>query len=100
LNGASHGNPVEVFELHDWAQRVIHFRDSEQICLAIRRLSKAARLSSIGTGQEDNDELAIELRIAAALAFVSVQDNVNVYEVGKRQRRLGAQVLRGCCERD
>jgi hypothetical protein len=84
LNGASHGNPVEVFELHDWAQRVIHFRDSEQICLAIRRLSKAARLSSIGTGQEDNDELAIELRIAAALAFVSVQDNVNVYEVGNR----------------
>jgi tetratricopeptide (TPR) repeat protein len=84
LNGASHGNPVEVYELHDWAQRVIHFRDSEQICLAIRKLSKAARHSSIGTGQEDNDELALELHTAVAMAFVSVQDNINVYEVGQR----------------
>jgi hypothetical protein len=84
LNGASPGNPVEVFELHDWAQRVIHFRDSEQICLAIRRLSNAARRSSIGTGQEATDELAHELHMAAALAIVSAQDNLSVYEIGKR----------------
>lgn len=84
LNGASYENPVEVYELHDWVKRVIHFRDLEQIRLAIRRLSKAARISSIGSGQEDIDELAIELNTAAALALVSVQENVNVYEVGER----------------
>ena len=84
LNRSSHGNIVETHELHDWVKRVIHFRDSEQICWAIRRLSRAARLSGIGTDQEDVDELAIELNIAAALAFISVQDNVSVHEIGER----------------
>ncbi len=84
LSGTSPGNPVEVSELQDWVRRVIHFRDAEQICLAIRRLSKAARLSSIETGQEAIDELAIDLHTEAALAVVSAQDSVDVAEVGQR----------------
>jgi hypothetical protein len=44
LSGTSPGNPLEVSELRDWARRVIHFRDADQILQAIQRLSKAATL--------------------------------------------------------
>lgn len=84
LSGTSPGNPLEVSELHDWARRVIHFRDIDQILQAIQRLSKVARLPGLETSQEAIDEVASYLRREAALAFATAQESVDIVELGRR----------------
>lgn len=84
LSGTSFGNPLGVSELQDWARRVIHFRDVDQILLAIQRLSKAARLPGFETSQEAIDEVASYLRREAALAIATAQDSVDILELGQR----------------
>lgn len=84
LSGRSPGNPLRISELQDWARRVIHFRDADQIIQAIRRLSNAVRMQDMGTRQEDAEELAIILRMEAALAVSRARDSVDIAEIGGR----------------
>ncbi len=85
MGGISSGNPLRISELRDWVQRVIYFRDADQILQAIRRLSNTARMQQgLEINQKDVEELDIGLRLEAALAVIRAQESVNIIEVGER----------------
>ncbi|AOE85923.1 AAA family ATPase [Pseudomonas sp. TCU-HL1] len=69
MSGATDRNSLEVSELQEWAQRVIHFRDLDQILAAIDRLSRMARLPGTDT-DEDYEDLVSLLRGEVALSII------------------------------
>jgi hypothetical protein len=83
LGGKPSGSSLEASELFEWARRVVHFRDPDQILRAIQRLAKVDRQQGSDASQEDIDQLAHELRSEAARAVVTGQEAADVAKVGR-----------------
>lgn len=84
LSGTSDGHTFVVSELDEWARRVIHFRDLDQILLAIDRVSCAKRIPGIDVTQEEVDALVAHLRGEVVFAIVDAGDNVDATAVSQR----------------
>ena len=93
LSGTSHGDRLEVSELEKWAQRVIHFRDVDQIAAAIDRVSKVAMLPGVEVNEEDVQALSAQLKGEVALAIVNANDDADPSVVSQNIGIYGAMFV-------
>ena len=72
--------------LVQWARRVFHFRDADQINQAIDRLSRAALRpipDEVDEADEADAQLAEELRCEVALSIMASRPDADVEEIGR-----------------
>ncbi|ABE44554.1 ATP-binding protein [Polaromonas sp. JS666] len=83
LSGQLQGHDLhhQSSELTQWAQRVVNFRDADQINLAIDRLAKAAIRPGVEQDDAPNAELARELRYGVVMAVVTSRPDSDAEEV-------------------
>ena len=84
LNGTSSGHLLDISGLREWAWRVIHFRNDDQILQAIPRLSKSAMLPGFDTSESAVEDLESDLRREVAKAIVTERDDIDIVKVGQQ----------------
>ena len=78
----NHGQPHNIQEFKKWARRVFHFRDFEQIRLAIDHLETESQLQSYVTSMEEStDSLSVQLKLEVAQAILSHQPGVDLSHI-------------------
>lgn len=85
LSGTLQGHDLQhdIPELIQWAQRVFHFRDVDQINLAIERLSKAAATPEADENEQIDSQLSERLRYEIALAITASRFDADAEQIGQ-----------------
>lgn len=79
ISGTVHGHELHhsSSELIEWAWRVIHFRDAQQINQAINRLAAAALDPDVGEHTEPDTQLAEILRLEVSFAMMAARPDAD-----------------------
>lgn len=79
-------------ELREWAERVFHFRDAEQINEAIERLSKSSLAARGGSATDTGASRAEYLRFTIARAAIALRPGSDPLAVAQQLKLDGAYV--------